>query len=591
MTGDLGKIPPTVLMSHPSVLHSLRMSTAPPLAKEIAQYVNCLWQSRSDRIHLLEPALGTGAFFSALRQALPADLIESALGVEIDREFAETADHLWQNTGLVTLNADFTVLQPPAAERRANLIVTNPPYVRHHHLGGDEKTRLKLAAEQILGKGVSGLTGLYCYFILLAHQWLADDGIGVWLIPSEFMDVNYGAALKNYLTSKVTLLHIHRFDPLEVQFGDALVSSAVVVYRKTPPATGHTVKFSFGGSLTKPGRERIMPARTLARVKKWSRILNGRATVKASRLLPTQNAKPLSSLFAVKRGLATGANDFFILPKEYALRLGVSERFLKPILPSPRHLRANIIESDLYGDPLLENPLVLIDSNLPEEDLKESCPALWEYLREGEKFPNGDQWGWQAKFYYPEARLTGSRKTSIKESLQRACELHPNLKCWFLCTPGKLTPDEQDWFDNKLRAAKHNRRPVVPDGHPVKLDNWTESDFIGWMSEERFAGIRLNFFGELELTKEWFRRQFEKQIEGVGDKFIPSLHTETDEERRVHQLLGDYRFAERLCELLGDLAEAYDEHCKQVTALRKFESRLVDWERYRFKLLTLAENL
>lgn len=30
--------------------------------------------------------------------------------------------------------------------------------------------------------------------------------------------------------------------------------------------------------------------------------------------------------------------------------------------------------------------------------------------------PSGDQWGWQAKFYYPETRLTGSRRTSVKDS-------------------------------------------------------------------------------------------------------------------------------------------------------------------------------
>lgn len=51
-------------------------------------------------------------------------------------------------------------------------------------------------------------------------------------MPSEFMDVNYGASVKRYLLDKVTLLHIHRFDPKEVQFGDALVSSAVVWFSK-----------------------------------------------------------------------------------------------------------------------------------------------------------------------------------------------------------------------------------------------------------------------------------------------------------------------------------------------------------------------
>ncbi|MFA5795510.1 MAG: hypothetical protein WC980_10655, partial [Candidatus Brocadiia bacterium] len=33
--------------------------------------------------------------------------------------------------------------------------------------------------------------------------------------------------------------------------------------------------------------------------------------------------------------------------------------------------------------------------------------------------PNGDQWGWQAKFYHPDLRLNSSRKSSIIESLKK----------------------------------------------------------------------------------------------------------------------------------------------------------------------------
>ena len=63
------------------------------------------------------------------------------------------------------------------------------------------------------------------------------------------MDVNYGQAVKRYLLDKVTLLHIHRFDPNDVQFADALVSSAVVWFRKSLPPKDHAVTFTFGGTL------------------------------------------------------------------------------------------------------------------------------------------------------------------------------------------------------------------------------------------------------------------------------------------------------------------------------------------------------
>ena len=40
---------------------------------------------------------------------------------------------------------------------------------------------------------------------------------------------------------------------------------------------------------------------------------------------------------------------------------------------------------------------------------------------------NGDEWGWQAKFYHPDKRLNGSRKNDIVNSLKKSCEVHPRL--------------------------------------------------------------------------------------------------------------------------------------------------------------------
>jgi hypothetical protein len=47
----------------------------------------------------------------------------------------------------------------------------------------------------------------------------------------------------------------------------------------------------------------------------------------------------------------------------------------------------------------------------------------------------------------------------------------------------------------------------------INLDHWGESDFNDWISEPRFSGKRLYFFGELELTLDWFRAQVEKQLD------------------------------------------------------------------------------
>ena len=142
---------------------------------------------------------------------------------------------------------DFTKLPP---DRLYNLILANPPYVRHHHLDREDKERMKSLIADRFGLDISGLAGLYAHFLLLCDAWMAPGGLAIWLIPSEFMDVNYGAAVKTYLTEHVTLLHIHRYCPSDVQFCDALVTSAIVVFQKIPPPRDHQVRFSFGGLIT-----------------------------------------------------------------------------------------------------------------------------------------------------------------------------------------------------------------------------------------------------------------------------------------------------------------------------------------------------
>ena len=58
----------------------------------------------------------------------------------MDPIFAEAARQLWADSGLQVMEADFTTLQP---EARYNLIVSNPPYVRHHHIEAAAKERLR----------------------------------------------------------------------------------------------------------------------------------------------------------------------------------------------------------------------------------------------------------------------------------------------------------------------------------------------------------------------------------------------------------------------------------------------------------------
>ncbi len=356
-----------------------QFATPGALARDILDFAKLL-HAPDAQIRFLDPAFGTGAFYSALLDTFPASRISSSLGFEVDHHYGKPAESIWQETELRLRLEDFTNAEPDPSELGFNLIICNPPYIRHHHLSGTQKKELQTAVAKTLGLGLSGLAGLYCHFLLLSDRWLSPGGIAGWLVPSEFMDVNYGGVIKQYLLEQVTLLRIHRFDPIDVQFDDALVSSAVVWFQKSPPPTTHFVEFSFGGSLSAPALLSHIPANSLRRSSKWTGFPRLGGLTDERR----QESSRLSGLFDIKRGIATGNNKFFILNEERVHELGISRRFLRPILPSPRYLTEDVIEGDEGGAPLLSPKLFLIDCSLPLDELEEIDPALARYLAEGE---------------------------------------------------------------------------------------------------------------------------------------------------------------------------------------------------------------
>ena len=352
-----------------------QFATPTGLAVDIQRYAKTSLGT-GEKVRFIDPAIGTGSFYSALLDVFPRTRIGAAVGYEIDPHYGNPARKLWNKTGLDIHLEDFTQADAPLPAERFNLLICNPPYVRHHHIAGGEKQRLKMRTRSACGVEISGLAGLYCYFLGLSHAWMADNGLAGWLTPSEFMDVNYGVSVKRYLLDSVTLSHIHRFDPKDVQFGDALVSSAVVWFRNKPPPIGGSVRFTFGGTLERPKLERLVSMETLRHDPKWTRYPMKEAH-------EAVEGPVLGDFFRIKRGLATGNNSYFILSEREIECRGLPIDAFKPILPSPRYVPGDEIMCDRVGIPILERRLFLLDPPWAENEIRERHPKLWAYLEEG----------------------------------------------------------------------------------------------------------------------------------------------------------------------------------------------------------------
>lgn len=350
----------------------------PPLLAEAMVRLSKRFHPSGVPIKFLDPALGTGAFFSALLRVFGPDGIESAIAYELDNRLTAISQSLWTGLGLKVTQADFTLADPPENDlQKPNFILCNPPYVRHHHIAPSAKARLKKKTTQ-LGFNVSGLTGLYAYFLLLADQWMATDAIAVWIIPSEFLDVNYGLVLKKYLCDQVSTIRIHRFEPSNVQFSDALVTSSILVFRKSL-SLKEPVHFTSGNDLINPSSERWIARKQLNPEIKWTSYFSERRKIHTGLKKTT-----LGEIFNIRRGLATGSNKFFLLEESEIESLGIPTRFLRPILPSSRFISSSIIQSDLKGLPIGIPRLFVLDCSLPREAIQKQFPSLENYLIEGE---------------------------------------------------------------------------------------------------------------------------------------------------------------------------------------------------------------
>ena len=348
-----------------------QFATPQELAKQIAAFAYGK-ASQNGSLRILEPSCGSGSFLNALIDLIPAAR-RSITAVELDPRFSDVAKMLW-GTETHVVNADYMEWVTGAGDS-FDLLVANPPYVRHHHMTTVDKDQRSQIATSATGISVSKLSGLYLYFILASHQVLKDNAIASWLIPSEFMAVNYGSALRTYLTNSVRLLRVHLFSSEDAQFSDALVSSCVITYKNEAPTEADTVALTSGTDYSNPSRTVMVSAGELQSAPKWAKFFR-------EGHLDRSTESRLGDLLETRRGIATGSNHFFIRTRAEFAALGVQERFLTPILPGPRLLRSLSVDADSDGWPLLDDQFAVVDCNVPLEDLLTEDEALHKLLSE-----------------------------------------------------------------------------------------------------------------------------------------------------------------------------------------------------------------
>jgi adenine-specific DNA-methyltransferase len=185
--------------------------------------------------------------------------------------------------------------------------------------------------------------------------------------------------VQDYLLNKVTLLRIHCFDPKDLQFEGALITSVVIWIRnEVVQSENHSVIFSMGNDLNQ-AESRQVSIDELKKQRKWYRFWMKEEI--STTLM--ENSVAIGDIFQVKRGVVTGDNKFFIISEKIARERQLPSEVLVPIIPSIRNLNVREIHGKEDGTPDLQEPLYLFTCSLSEDEIQRKYPTVWKYLQEG----------------------------------------------------------------------------------------------------------------------------------------------------------------------------------------------------------------
>ncbi|MHA2367753.1 MAG: N-6 DNA methylase [Candidatus Hodarchaeales archaeon] len=324
----------------------------------------------------------------------------------------------------------------------ADAIVCNPPYTRHHHIAPSMKDRFHKYFRKHLSVDISRLATLAFYFLLKIIAEMAEGAHAAIIVPMEVLDARYGKTARQVLCQHTTLSALIHFAPEMNAFQNVDVGASILFFKKgyTPrnivrhitltslPSTSELLELI---NLEKPsprkinfGELKIQSQDAMANFAKWATF----PEASLSRWKKGGQVVLLKDIANVMRGIATGANDFFVLPDNE-----MQTRSLEPFIVRTIHRNREIqdILLDEAGWQNLQKEgkhvwlLYLNNTNLSRP------PNLEEFLLGGEKPKTKHSRSLlRLRDYIAEGEMAGYHKRSLVQTRKR----------WYLMEQREIPP-------------------------------------------------------------------------------------------------------------------------------------------------------
>lgn len=280
---------------------------------DIANFMASWVVANRKNITILDPSIGLGIL---LRAAYQLENNLKCIGYDIDYQIFTQAKKLFSQS---LINTDITFFCEDYLlsdwSKKYDGIICNPPYLKFHDFPNKEYTLKKFYDATKIK--LSGFSNIYTLFLIKSILQLKKGGRLACIIPSEFLNSDYGVEVKNFLKQNRTLRYIIIFDFKQNLFHNALTTSSILLFANDN-LKQDTVFINIASlkELTKI-KQNILnyPQKTnQGNIVDFSNLepqIKWRVYYKKNVLKRYKNLVPFNKYAKVVRGIATGANNYF----------------------------------------------------------------------------------------------------------------------------------------------------------------------------------------------------------------------------------------------------------------------------------------
>ena len=172
-------------------------------------------------------------------------------------------------------------------------------------------------------------------------------------------------------------------------------------------------------------------------------------------------------------------------------------------------------------------------------------PADGQFVRKGSPdagvecfaiLSNGDEWGWQAKFFT--SALGATQWRQLDSSVEAALENHPALARYYVCAPRDRSDGRSDGSTTEMQQwdqhARKWRRWAGERDMAVDFIWWGSSELITRLSRDEHAGRLLFWFHDRAVFgEEWLRNRLDEALKTAGPRYTPEVHVDVPIARQL----------------------------------------------------------